>query len=97
MSRFYRKRPLEVEAIQWTGDNLDELRAFTNGLFNVTTTSSVYTAKVYDALHGIWIPLVTGDWIIRGVKGDRGVQGELHPCIAAVFEAAYEPIPTSDN
>ena len=27
----YRKKPVVVEAIRWTGDNLDEIKAFVGG------------------------------------------------------------------
>lgn len=32
MIRKYRKRPIVVEAVQWTGDNLSEIQEFTSGI-----------------------------------------------------------------
>lgn len=45
-----------------------------------------YTAVVYDDLHGTWVNLRTGQWVIKGV------QGEFYPCDAEVFAATYEPV-----
>lgn len=45
-----------------------------------------YTAVVYDELHGTWVNVATGDWIIRGV------QGEFYPCKPDVFADTYEAV-----
>ena len=50
----FRKRPIEIEATQWTGRNLAELRAWTGGEFEpVHVTDRVedpeITAEVFDA------------------------------------------------
>lgn len=89
----WRKRPVVVDAIRWTGDNEAEVFAFCRDerndfCFSVLAEdkrSYDFTAEVFDRLHGTWIPLRTGDWVIRGVKR------ELYPCEAEVFEATYEP------
>lgn len=44
-----------------------------------------YTAVVYDDLHGTWVNVSTGDWIIRGTEG------ELYPCADTVLRKKYEP------
>lgn len=92
MSRF-RKKPVEVEAIQWTGDNADELETFTGGLFNMLDREDrehcddpEMTAQVFDDLHSTWVGVYTGQWIIRGVKG------EFYPCDAAVLAETYDPV-----
>jgi hypothetical protein len=35
--------------------------------------------------HGDWLPLASGDWVIKGVKG------EFYPCKPDIFAATYEP------
>lgn len=87
----YRKRPVEVEAMQWTGDNLAELQAWTAGQFRqltgVTRHRSVRgdaTAEVFDHLHDRWIPVWTGDSIVCGV------QGEHYPVTPEVLAETYE-------
>ena len=78
----YIKKPIAVEAIQWTGDNFQEVREFMNDAHVVIT--------MYDDLI---IPTLEGDmkapkdsWIIRGPMG------EYYPCRREVFEETYEPV-----
>ena len=52
----YRKKPVVIEAIQFTGDNCEEIKEF--GAYIVIKT-----------LEGKMIAL-PGDWIIKGVKGE---------------------------
>lgn len=41
--------------------------------------NDAYTAEVYDFLHSRWIPLRTGDFVLKGPKG------ECYPCRREVF------------
>lgn len=92
MSTLFRKRPIEVEAIRWTGDNEQDLTDFCGrGYFGVIDPEDRgddpdQTAQVLDILHSVWIPFCPGDWVIRGVKG------ELYPCKADVFAETYEQV-----
>jgi hypothetical protein len=79
----YRKKPVVVEAVQWTGKNMVEVFAF------------VGTAEICnDFLENfIEIPTLEGtmranenDWIIKGVKG------EFYPCKPEIFELTYYPV-----
>ena len=87
----WRKRPVVVEAIQWTGANLAEVLEFCGGgYFGVVAPEDRaedpdMTAEVYDKLHGTWVHVYDGQWVIRGVKS------ELYPCAADVFAGTYEP------
>lgn len=81
-----RKRPVEIEAVRWLGDNFDELAAFTGGLFRHVHTTAEYSSEVFDEMHGTWVQMQTGDWVIRGVKG------EFHPIRPDVLAATYDPI-----
>ena len=79
----YRKKPVVIEAVQWDGDNLDEVVA----LGGVDT--SIGTPQAHQL--AILTPEGTmfgskGDWIIRGVKG------EFYPCKPDIFEMTYEPV-----
>jgi hypothetical protein len=92
MSAFptYRKKPIDVPAVQWTGDNLDELVNFTNCQFSETSEHDragepELTAEVFDKLHSTWVRLRTGDYVLKGT------QGEFYPCARSVFEETYEP------
>lgn len=43
-------------------------------------------AEVYDHLHGTWVGVKAGQWIIKGAKG------EFYPCDPEIFEAKYEAV-----
>ncbi|CQD05075.1 Gp58 [Corynebacterium striatum] len=84
MPKKFRKKPVVVEAVQWTrNDAPRKLIDFTNGLVQIDDVEEVF--KVYDRLHDEWIPFYWDDWIIKGV------QGEFYPCKPEIFEATYEP------
>lgn len=92
--RTYRKKPVEIEAVQFTGDNEAEVQALTGAdYFNVLDADDrmhsddpEMTAQVFDVLHSTWVGVYDGQWIIRGVKG------EVYPCAADVFTATYEAV-----
>ena len=74
----FRKRPVVVEAFQYTGDAAAVARHFTdmsystmNGVFKIFTLEGEHIASV-------------GDWIIEGVKGEH------YPCKPDIFAATYE-------
>lgn len=93
----FRKRPVQVEAIQWNGevepDHPQWLRtALTdNGLEAAPNSAWIgpharYKNRLYiRTLEGVMMA-VPGDWVIRGVKG------ELYPCKPDIFEATYEKV-----
>lgn len=84
-----RKKPVEVDTIQWTGTNVDDVIAFTGGDFLLVDPGEglapEITAKVYDELHSTWVLVYTGQHIVRGVKG------ELYPIAEDVLADTYEP------
>lgn len=86
-----RKKPVDVEAIQWTGLNLEEVKTF------------VGESLIYDIIDTAWqagkgapnvnmkIKTLEGD--MRAYKGDfiiKGVNGEFYPCKPDIFEKTYE-------
>ncbi len=93
MTTKYRKKPVEVDAVQWTGDNEDEVFDLTGcAVFGAITAATrtatadpAFTAEVYDGLHDTWIPLRTGDWVVRGTRG------EFWPVRGDIFAETYEP------
>lgn len=94
MSARYRKRPVEVDTIQWTGDNIDELIDFTGGDFLLVNPGEGdfapdVTAKVYDELHSTWVGVKSGQHVVRGVKG------EYYPIAEDVFAETYERVDSS--
>lgn len=84
----YHKKPVEIEAVQFTGENFDEVLAFTGSAACKESAACHGDGPPYciriDTLEG---SMLAGrdDWIIRGV------QGEFYPCKSDIFEATYEP------
>lgn len=95
MSTRFRKLPVEVEAVQWTGENAAEMRAFAPGKWETVASEDraddpEITAQVYDKLHSTWVGMRTGHWVIKGLAG------EFYPCNPDVFAATYEAAGGSD-
>jgi hypothetical protein len=87
----YRKRPLEIDAIQWTGENLEEIVEFLGGEEEARTAMTMWmdtngTTIVLHTLEGDF-DAPPGWWVIRGVKG------EYYACEDSVFHASYDPVP----
>jgi hypothetical protein len=82
----YRKLPVEVDAIQFTGENYVDIIGFIgdNGGFQWDGTADPTRHAVWDYLHDTWVTVNDGDWIIKGVKGEH------YPCNPDVFATTYE-------
>ena len=76
----FRKKPVTVEAIQWTGTNIEELLAFDPAIALYEGKDSLYVPTLEGNMEAS-----KGDWIIKGVKG------EFYPCKPDIFEATYQP------
>ncbi len=86
MTTKYRKRPVVIEAMQFTEESKDrvlyqfvtcqkypDFDADGNPVLKIHTLEGVMTARL-------------GDWIIKGVAG------EFYPCRDDVFRATYEAV-----
>lgn len=90
----YRKKPVVIEAVQFTGIPPDGTNAtpiidwiLSEGDRAARFEVDVATDEAFiniDTLEGTMRASV-GDWIIRGV------QGEFYPCKPDIFDATYEP------
>lgn len=87
----YRKKPVVIEAIQWNGANLEELKNFVGSSLDwgmVTLygfTNKQMLRVVIHTLEGDHEAKV-GDYIIKGV------QGEFYPCKPEIFAKTYEAV-----
>jgi len=89
----FRKKPVEIEAVQITKDNIYTVQDQVNEtLPGVKMIKLSYPAGGIHA-DGMLIPTLEGkmkcslgDYLIRGVKG------ELYPCKPDIFELTYEPV-----
>ena len=79
--KIYRKKPVEVQAVQWDGKNEDEVLKFCSKARIMIKGDSIFI----DTLEGT-MEAKKGDYIIKGVKG------EFYPCKPDIFEATYEEV-----
>ena len=77
----FRTKPCEIEAVQWTGQNIKEIMQFTLDTDNVRIEDG---ELVVSTLEGDMKASV-GDYIIKGLRG------EYYPCKPDVFCKKYEP------
>lgn len=86
----YTKKPVTVEAIQWTGKNLQDLKNF------------VGDSLEYDVMDAAWeggkgpvtvnVRIQTLEGIHHASVGDfviKGVHGEFYPCKPDIFQETY--------
>lgn len=76
-----------VDAIQWKGDNFEEVKEFAGELV------------VYDEeTHMLQTRLLDGDLSVEvGKYLIKGVDGQFYPCNEEVFLASYEPSAVPDG
>lgn len=95
----FRKKPVVIEAIQFTGENLLDVQNFVgvipdhdNNTFGFRMSKPIATvkeeegivARVWDKLHSTWVGVKLDQWIIKGVDG------EFYPCDHDVFIKTYD-------
>lgn len=83
----YRKKPVIIEAIQFTDsdERVQELIEFTHGNFTPHGDLEHYAYAVIQTLEGDHRADI-GDYIIKGV------QGEFYPCKPDIFNTTYEAV-----
>jgi hypothetical protein len=87
MANKFRKKPVVIEAVQFTG-NTTEVDLFIGGdgvMRRITDGNSVVVAIGIMTLEGE-MRCDKGDWVIKGVKG------EFYPCKPDIFEQTYEKV-----
>ena len=89
----YRKRPVVVEAFQWTGGDtaiLDRLCGLHWGRADAKEVAWEHDddeeVVIWNTAERLWIPVSVGHWIIRGLHG------ELYPCDPDIFALTYERV-----
>ena len=86
----YRKKPVVIEAIQFTGTNGWVLKQWSDG--------AVYVSPVLEPTEdnptGEYVQIKTLEGVMTGIVGDyiiKGVKGEFYPCKPDIFLQTYEP------
>ena len=89
----FRKKPVEIEAVQVTQENWQKVCDFVLQ-YGATPKDLGQPVAVAGPPHlGLIIHTLEGD--MRASIGDwiiKGVQGEYYPCKPDIFEATYEAI-----
>ena len=83
----YRKKPVVIEAEQFTGDGIPAMCAQDGHVQFFESSDGLHTWLQIETLEGSMTAAV-GDFIIRGV------QGEMYPCKPDIFAATYEEVTT---
>ena len=76
-----RKKPVEVEAIQWNGHNNQDIEDFAQTAITVYGEGSLSIETLEGTMRAL-----PGDWIIKGVNG------EFYPCKPDIFDKTYEVV-----
>ncbi|MFF0816611.1 hypothetical protein ACFYVR_15890 [Rhodococcus sp. NPDC003318] len=86
----FRKKPVEIEAMQWDGAVRPHLPIASwirenGGVYRWSPSLGGRQYLQIETLEGV-MTCSPGDWVIRGVKG------EFYPCKPDIFEATYEEV-----
>jgi len=83
--RRYVKKPIEVEAVQWTGNNRPEIWDFCSLCYFNTDMESGELKLIIQTLEGNMGASI-GDFIIKGIKG------EFYACKEDIFKLTYDKV-----
>jgi hypothetical protein len=83
----YRKKPVITEAIQWTGENIEEIWDWggTAGIYGPTEKNP--DQLILTTIHGEQAIARIDDWVLPEPVRDR-----FYPVKPEIFEATYEKV-----
>lgn len=82
----FRKKPIVIEAVQWTGMNAREIKKFClTGTKPVDATQNDPNTFIIPTPEGK-MEASKNDWITKGVED------EFYPCKPNIFEKTYDPV-----
>ena len=92
--RQFRKKPIVIEAVQFDGENHQDLFDFARDIDVIAGRYLRHAVRCTSpADEGLFVStpegemrISPGDWLIKGVVG------EFYPCKPVIFEATYEPM-----
>lgn len=76
----YRKKPVVIEAIQYTGENPTEIKEFVGENCRINKDGFIFIHTLEGDMS-----VCNGDFVIKGVNG------EFYPCKPDIFDKTYEP------
>ena len=85
----YRKKPVIIEAVIWTGNNIDEVKELAKSAVEniIFVDNNLYIETLEGNMN-----VSVGDYVIKGIAG------EFYPCKPDIFKQTYETVSmVSDN
>jgi hypothetical protein len=83
--KMYVKKPIPVPALQWTGDNFQEIKDF--------CTDENLKEMCFKNNKDLWIQTREGQLMAQ--VGDfimKGIEGEFYPCAESIFKKSYDEV-----
>ena len=95
----FKQRAIMVDAIQWDGNNFEELKTFTGGAVEVLYTNPNNAKDIRIGLavdedrynREYSVPINLKDWIVRDIDG------AFYPCKDKIFQLIYEELSTKEK
>lgn len=87
----YKKKPVIIDAIQWTGGNMVEIADFAKGFAKFDEIRQGDAENKIPAQYDLSIQTLEGT--MQASRGDyiiKGLNGEFYPCKPDIFEKTYE-------
>ncbi len=94
----YRKLPVEIEAIQWSGINLQEIIDFVGNKLRYRIIDTAW--QVGKGVPHVDMEIITLEGDMKVNIGDyiiKGVNGEFYPCKPDIFKKTYEKVEVEDE
>ena len=84
----YRKKPVVIDAVQFTRDNFEDIKGFAGAAATYFRTERCLNGKAYCSIQTLEgnMTATEGDYIIKGVNG------EFYPCKPDIFEKTYDAV-----
>ena len=103
MVKEYRKKPIVVSAVEWSGDNIEEIAGFCG-------ENNIKVEDIYGNVVGSFCrshrPGDSWNLYIKTLEGDmfasvgdyiiEGINGEFYPCKPDIFKNTYEEFRVND-
>lgn len=85
-SGVFRKKPIKIRALQYTGKNLEEILQFVGSLVTIPNSDKpgIITLEGPSSLN-------IGDYVIKGIRN------EFYPCHASKFDSRYAIVPDAST
>lgn len=89
----YRKKPVVIEAMQWTGINIEEIKSFVGESLQYSIIDTAW--EVGKGRPHVLMKIKTLEGNMEVSEKDfiiKGVNGEFYPCKPEIFEKTYEAV-----